>query len=264
VPFAAALLVNVRAEVAGVRDEGCTAIGVAAPAAGTVFVAQNQDQSPEMEELGVVLLVRPDDGPPALMATFGGLVGYPGVNGDGVAFVQNALANGVWRHALPHYPLKRALLEQSSAEACLGVFDRTQLASCGNALIGDKSGRLVDVEATPDGYAVVEAEDGILVHTNHFQSARYAPQERLLDSLPDSAARLARMREQLRASHGRITLDTVKSALRDHAGGEPAICRHEPGRPMKTIASIIAEPEHGRLHVARGNPCETEYTTYAL
>ena len=264
VPFAAALLVNVRAEVAGVRDEGCTAIGVAAPAAEMVLVGQNQDQAPEMEELGVVLLERPDDGPPALMATFGGLVGYPGVNGDGVAFFQNALANGVWRHALPHYPLKRVLLEQSSAEACLGVFDRAKLASCGNALIGDKSGRLLDVEATPDGYAVLRDEDGMLVHTNHFQSERYAPEERLLESLPDSAARLERMRGLLRAEHGRITLETVKRCLRDHDGGATAICRHEPERPMKTIASIIAEPEQGRLHVTRGNPCETEYTVYSL
>jgi isopenicillin-N N-acyltransferase-like protein len=264
VPFAAALLVNVRAEVAGVREGACTAIGVAPPAGETVFVAQNQDQSPEMEELGVVLLVRPDDAPPALMATFGGLVGYPGVNGAGVAFVQNALANGVWRHALPHYPLKRALLEQPNANACLDVFDRAKVASCGNALIGDRSGHLLDVEATPDGYAVIEPEDNILVHTNHFQSPSYAPEERLLDSLPDSAARLDRMRVLLRTARGRITLDRVKSALRDHTGGPPSICRHEADRPMKTIASIIAEPEHGRLHVTRGNPCETEYTTYSL
>lgn len=276
VPFAAALLVNVRAEVAGVRDgvagvagargatEGCTAIGVAAPASGTVLVGQNQDQAPEMEEFGVVLLERPDNGPAALMATFGGLVGYPGVNGAGVAFFQNSLANGVWRHALPHYPLKRVLLEQSSAEGCLEVFDRAKLASCGNVLVGDRSGRLLDVEATPDGYAVLEGEDGILVHTNHFQSARYAPEERLLESLPDSAARLDRMRGLLRADHGRITLETVKRCLRDHDGRETAICRHEPERPMKTIASIIAEPEHGRLHVARGNPCETEYEVYRL
>jgi hypothetical protein len=33
---------------------------------------------------------------------------------------------------------------------------------------------------------------------------------------------------------------------------------------MKTIASVIAEPEHGRLHVTRGNPCETEYVVYSL
>lgn len=31
---------------------------------------------------------------------------------------------------------------------------------------------------------------------------------------------------------------------------------------MKTVASIIAEPDAGRLHVARGNPCRSEYVAY--
>jgi isopenicillin-N N-acyltransferase like protein len=279
-PFAAALLVNVRAEIAGVQRvaatsashagaqpaDGCTAFGAGrqATANGTVLLGQNQDQAPEMEGLGIVLKVRPDGGPPVLMATFGGLVGYPGLNGDGVAFFQNALSNGVWRHALPHYPLKRVLLEQTAAADCLAVFERTKLASCGNVLLGDRSGRLLDIEATPDGFAVLEPEEDLLVHTNHFQSGRYRTQERLLGSLPDSETRQRRMHTLLSAAHGHITVDTLKRCLRDHDGGEAAICRHEPARPMETIASIIAEPEHGRLHVARGNPCETEYVTYQL
>ena len=246
--------------------EGCTsfALGPGATAGGAVFVGQNQDQDPEMEGFGIVLKVRPDEGPSMLMATFGGLVGYPGVNGDGVAFAQNSLANGVWRHALPHYPLKRALLEQSSVDGCVEAVGRARLASCGNMMLGDKSGRLLDIEATPDGYAVVEPDEGILVHTNHFRSEKYVPEEKLLQALPDSAARLARMTGLLEAERGRIGLETIKQCLRDHDGGEAAICRHEPERPMKTIASIIAEPEHGRLHVSRGNPCVNEYVTYTL
>ncbi len=297
VPFAAALLVNVRAEVAGVRPaasganlscgiadegdrgahgaragrassrvEGCTAFaaGRQATDTGEVLLGQNQDQAPEMEDFGVVLRVRPDDGPPMLMATFGGLVGYPGLNGAGVAFFQNALSNGVWRHALPHYPLKRALLEQRDVAACLGMFDRAALASCGNYVLGDRTGRLLDVEATPEGYASLDPEDGLLVHTNHFQSARFRPHERLLQNLPDSAPRLTRMRHLLQEAHGRISVETIKRCLRDHAGEPAAICRHEVARPMATIASIIAEPDQGRLHVARGNPCQNEYVAYTV
>ena len=125
----------------------------------------------------------------------------------------------------------------------------------------------MDVESTPDGYEVLESERDVVVHTNHFRSPRFSPQERLLDSLPDSPSRSERMRALLLAEHGRITLETVKRCLRDHSGPEGpegAICRHEPQRPMKTIASIIAEPDAGRLHVTRGNPCAGEYTTYSL
>lgn len=275
VPFGAALLVNVRAEVAGVVTpdvrgipttsvEGCTAfaVGRGATLRGDLYLGQNQDQAPEMEALGIVLRVRPAHGPPAVMATFGGLVGYPGLNAAGVAHFQNALSNAVWRHALPHYPMKRALLEQSDLTGCLAVFDRARLASCGNYVLGDRSGRLLDIEATPDGYAALEPERGVVVHTNHFRSDRFRPQERLLTSLPDSTARLSRMVGLLAAGHGKITLETVKDALRDHEDLPGAICRHEPERPMKTIASIIAEPDAGRLHVARGNPCRSEYVAY--
>ncbi len=217
-----------------------------------------------MEELGIVLRVRPNDGPPMVMATFGGLVGYPGMNAAGVAFFQNALSSGVWRHALPHYPMKRVLLEQRDVEGCLAVIERATLASSGNCVLGDRTGRILDVEATPEGAAVVEPEDDIVVHTNHFCSPRFTPQERLLPSLPDSASRLDRMSGLLHRERGRIALDTVKAALRDHSLGEAGICRHEPGRPMKTIASIIAEPDTGLLHVARGNPCENEYVAYSV
>ena len=31
-----------------------------------------------------------------------------------------------------------------------------------------------------------------------------------------------------------------------------------------TVAALIAEPAHGRLHVSRGNPCENPFVEYAL
>jgi isopenicillin-N N-acyltransferase like protein len=302
VPFAAALLVNVRAEVAGVTSlttattapasaasspagapgastptapgaasltEGCTsfAIGRSATTDGTMFLGQNQDQDPAMEALGVVLRVRPDDGPPMLMATFGGLVGYPGLNAYGVAHFQNALSNGVWKHALPHYPMKRVLLEQRDLDGCLRTIARARLASCGNYVLGDRTGRVLDVETTPDGYATVEPQHGFVTHGNHFRSERYASEDTLVASLPDSPLRGARIQSTFDSARGHLTLDAIKAALRDHEGSPTAICRHDAANaasPMKTIASLIAEPDKGLLHVSRGNPCENDYTTYSV
>jgi hypothetical protein len=33
---------------------------------------------------------------------------------------------------------------------------------------------------------------------------------------------------------------------------------------LATIASIVAEPLAGRLHIAAGTPCSIGYTTYSL
>ena len=209
-----------------------------------------------MEAFGVVVRVRPDDGPPAVMATFAALVGYPGLNGAGVAHFQNALANGVWRHALPHYPLKRVLLEQ--LPSWLPAPPPTPLlASCGNYVIGDGQRLLVDVEFDAKHRlrrAGAPARD-VVVHTNHFQSQRFPRlEERFLDGLPDPVLRLERMRALLTlAQHGRITLQTVQQCLRHHEGG--------PGQPSAVTSrwSGLDEDDRldrrraaqGRLHVAR-------------
>jgi isopenicillin-N N-acyltransferase-like protein len=50
--------------------------------------------------------------------------------------------------------------------------------------------------------------------------------------------------------------------LADHDGYPVSICRHE--SRLKSIASLVAEPDQGRLHVAVGNPCEHEFVTYQL
>ena len=274
VPFATALLVNVRAEVGGIGaavggGEGCTAFAVRQPVADPrqVLVGQNIDQSREMEEFAIVLRVQPDDAPPALMVTFGGLVGYPGVNAEGVCFMQNQLANGRWRPGLPHYPLKRVLLEQRDLAGCLAAFDRAELASSANYVLADGSGALLDVESTPDGYATLPPDAGAVIHTNHFRGAAYVSQERLLQTLPDSAVRYERARGLCAQSGSTASLATLQVWLRDHADEPTAICRHDgdaADQPMQTIWSVIAEPARGLLHVARGNPCQNEYVAYAV
>jgi isopenicillin-N N-acyltransferase like protein len=69
-----------------------------------------------------------------------------------------------------------------------------------------------------------------------------------------------------------VTVEDLKRFLADHEGQPPSICRHPhdgPEHPSvsargRTIASLIAEPAAGRLHVSRGNPCQAAYATYRL
>ncbi|MFN0191430.1 MAG: C45 family autoproteolytic acyltransferase/hydrolase [Aestuariivirga sp.] len=266
-PFAEVLLVNVRAEVMGLTtaDAACTAFaaGRTATAEGRVMSGQTLDQHPLNRELLIVLHVEPDQGPAALMCSFAGLIGYPGINAAGVSFFQNALSTPVWcASAMPHYLMKRVLLEQATLAGCLSAARRAPVCSSTNYVVTDGTGKLADFEVTPDGTEVLEAERDILVHTNHFLSAKLLPQEALLPNIPDSAKRAPRMQELLFARHGRLTIDDLKNALSDHDGAPVSICRHEPAN--QTIAAIIAEPEDGRLHVAGGHPCSSSFSVYSL
>jgi isopenicillin-N N-acyltransferase like protein len=266
-PFAEVLLVNVRAEVMGATDSEslCTAfaLGRSATVDGTILAGQNLDQHPLNRDLLVVLHVEPERGPSIVMCTFAGLVGYPGINSAGVSFFQNALSTRAWRASgMPHYLLKRVLLEQQDLAGCLAVAGAAQVCSSTNYVLMDGGGRLVDAELTPDGMALVEAEDDIVVHANHFVSPALTSQDALRQGMPDSPSRHSRLLQLLRERRGRIGIADLKSALADHVDNPTGVCRHQP--EVQTIASIIAEPDQGRLHVAAGHPCKEPFTTFQL
>jgi hypothetical protein len=63
-------------------------------------------------------------------------------------------------------------------------------------------------------------------------------------------------------------VDDLKSALRDHFGHPRSICRHPheyPGQePTMTISSQIFDPKNAVVHIAAGQPCESEYMPVGL
>jgi isopenicillin-N N-acyltransferase like protein len=265
--FAEALLVNVRAEVMGaVANEAlCTsfAVGCEATANETILSGQNLDQHPANRALMIILHVEPDGGSAILMCSFAGLVGYPGINSQGVSIFQNALSNWDWRpDGIPHYVLKRVLLEQEDVRSCAALVAKAHVCSSQNYVVTDRFGQLCDLELTPNRIAVLDSKGGIIVHANHFRSPALVPEDALLPNMPDSARRQRRMEALLLERRGRITVDDLKTVLSDHQGWPRSICRHE--SCVETIASLIAEPNEGRLHVAAGKACEAEFVAYSL
>lgn len=277
VPLAEALAVQIRGEMGQVKaDGGCTTYVIAAhqTKGSGILIGQNSDMPSEMQPFGYVLHLAPKDKPEVLMWTFGGQLGYHGVNAAGVAHFANALGGGPkWRFGLPHYPVKRMILERRTVEEVLALFAEAPVCSNGNYVLCGGEGRIVDVELTPEGPNVIEDEGrGYLAHSNHFLCAPHACEENFAKSLPDSFPRLERMRTLIEGRLSHITVDDVKQFLSDHDGHPTSICRHPHDghgddilpNTGRTICSLIAEPAEGRLHVCCGNPCENVYEVHSL
>lgn len=196
------------------------------------------------------------------------------MNAAGVAHFANALGGGpAWKFALPHYPVKRMMLERRTVAELLDLLRQVPVCSHGNYVLCDGEGRWLDIELTSAGFEVIEDDGmGFLTHTNHFLCGALACASNFAVSVPDSFPRLDRMRELVSNRWGQITVEDMKRFLADHAGFPTSICRHPhdgPDHPSvsargKTVASLIAEPAVGQLHVSKGNPCEAEYVTYSL
>src|SRR5262249_44462066 len=135
VPLGEALAVQIRGEMGAALPEGCTTFVIAGrgTATGQVLIGQNSDMDPELDALGYVLKLRPAGRPALVMWTFGGQIGYHGMNEAGVAHFANALGGGpAWRFGLPHYPVKRMMLERGTLSEVYDLLRRVPVCSSGN------------------------------------------------------------------------------------------------------------------------------------
>ncbi len=260
VPFAEAMAVNIRGEIGNAPAEGCTAYAVRQ---GEILIGQNSDMTPDIPPLAYMLHLKPAGTPEVLIWTFGGMLGYHGINSEGIGHFANALGGGpAGRFAMPHYPVKRMMLECRSREEVLGVLRRVPVASNGNYVACDSKG-IFDVEATTTGPEVIEdGGRGYIAHTNHFVCSRYAKKENFDKSWKDSFPRLDRMNALLESKRGAVRVDDLKRFLSDHSGRPTGICRHDGA--SCTVASLIAEPGRRRMHAAVGNPCESRFVAYSM
>jgi Acyl-coenzyme A:6-aminopenicillanic acid acyl-transferase len=113
------------------------------------------------------------------------------------------------------------------------------------------------VETTAERVAVVQ---GLPVHTNHYLDPELAPLGPAAS--PGSSVRHARLVELLDGRRP-STVPQVMDILRDHTTTPQAVCLHadpaEGEEASAVLFSMVAELETGRIWVAPGNPCETEY-----
>src|SRR5262249_36457301 len=153
ISFAEALLCNVRGEVNGMiaherapsaapaaGEGGCTAFafGRSVTRHGDVIAGQNSDQGPDTVEVSVVLTVQPAGAPRLVIFPHAGEVGSHGMNGAGAAHFANAVpAAGPWRPAMPHYLMKRVLLERGGVDDCVALLRSARVCSPANYVLAD-------------------------------------------------------------------------------------------------------------------------------
>lgn len=271
-----ALACQLRGELGQTASEGCTTfvIGPRGTADGNVLIGQTSDMPAEMREFCYVLHLQPDDRPEVIMWTFGGMIGYHGLNAHGVAHFANSLGGGPqWNFALSHYPLKRLILEQPDLTSVRDLMSRVPVCSNGNYVLCDGGGNILDVELTPQGPLPIEdTGDGFLAHSNHFLCSPHNCQPNFDASLPDSFPRLERIRHLIAAKFGTLTCEELQTILADHDGHPVSICRHPHDghgdnilpASGRTVAAMVAEPNRGRFHLCCGNPCEQPFLEFRL
>ncbi len=264
-------------EAASADGGECTSLAVLpeASAHGGVMVGQNWDWIPRAQDTAVLLEVHRDDLPSYVTIAEAGHLAKVGVNSAGLGVCTNTLVSSRdrGRNGLPYHIILRALLDAQTISAATRTIYAATRAFSGNFLLAHRDGLAVNIESTSGGVDGVHASftnDGILTHTNHFTSDDLKTWDVRVSVNPGTLFRMDSVRRTLRAGReGGVTLELIQAALRDHRNAPESVCWHpDPARPpadrRSTIASVIMDLVHDKLHVTAGPPCQSPYYTLDL
>ncbi|WET76282.1 C45 family autoproteolytic acyltransferase/hydrolase [Amycolatopsis sp. QT-25] len=255
-----AVLLQMRREVLGYQKlptmGDCTTY--ARTGSGPVL-AQTVDLNGDLDDHLAVLDVRTGQRR-SLVLSFGGLLGYLGVNDAGLAVGLNLVLAGKWRHGPSPYLAIRHLLD-----TCDNVAEAVETLR-GLRLASSRSVTLCDLTTT----AWVEIADDDLrstegpesVHTNHFLHPDLAPRDELtvfarnfsLQRLKAGQAGIERLPEQASTEDHFALLS--RAPVRVAGNGDI--------RRERTVAAVVLRPDRGELHVRPGDPAHSPTETFTL
>lgn len=232
---------------------------------GKLISGQTKDTVKESKDLYIVLRLKINAGPTVLVLSYPGeLLGY-GMWSTGLTIFRNNLCyNESSPNGLTMEQWGMLALAGGSVERAVELALSCGLQGMGNCLISDVSGHSASVEFNAGGVAVIEPEQGIIVHANHAIGDKTKPFGKQCGlSTFDSYDRADRLRELLQTENGHLTAQKAMMFLADHKFYPRGICRHKLGEKVEvTTSALIAEPAKGQLHVVKGHPCCNWPVTY--
>ncbi|MFI7003585.1 C45 family autoproteolytic acyltransferase/hydolase [Nocardia sp. NPDC050175] len=243
-----AVLLQVRREILGYQKiptaGDCTTFALAGP---DPVLAQTVDLNGNLDDqISVLEIVRAGTSRRTLVLSFGGLLGYLGLNSDGLAVGLNLVLGGQWRPGVPPYLAIRHLLDNAgSVEEAVSMLRELPLASSRNIVLCDRD-TAAYVEVLDQEVRVEYGRN--MLHTNHFLHPSFAPRDEINVFARNSSIR--------RLEVCRTRLATVGTDPEDLFAvlSAPPINVVDNGdiRREHTVAAVVLCPD--RLHLRPGDP----------
>ena len=251
-----------------------------------MWIARNYDFPNILQPYQFVRRETPEDGgfKTLCMTQFGMASTHMGLNERGLAIALNYGRS--WKKQPLDYRfdgVPSTMIVQEALETCETMDEAIKfITSFPHRAYGshygilDKAGNACVIETTATRAAIRRPEGGILVHTNLYLTSELrdanCPDDVLWQfegmRIPYTKSPRERYEREfflLSSARGNITIETLKSILRDHNNGEPSDftpCTH--GHVGSTLASIIINPKVGDMWVTDNQPCKMEYQRFNI
>jgi isopenicillin-N N-acyltransferase like protein len=259
VPEAELFAVNACEELeeVAVPAERCSTFTAVGP--GVTLLAHNEQWLAGDAENVAVVVERPAEGVTIVSPTVAACLPGVGMNGHGVAQGIDSLTARDERIGVPRVVVSRHSLEAAGPDDAVSRAGIEGRAGGYAHVFAFRGGEALTIETSAGALAVL---DGPGAHTNHYL-------DRDLVEIGDEPSKGSRSRHarlvQLLEEKPPKTPGDAMAILRDHDSSPQAICEHAASPEESTIVfSMVCELESGRMWVAAGNPCETEYEEVEL
>lgn len=235
---------------------------------GHVLAAHNEDWIPEDEGDVYVVSAKPDDEPPFLAMTYGGLLPNVGFNAYGIAQLIDSVYPNDSRIGIPRLVVARAVLASKRLSGAIGRTLVAHRAAGYNHLLVHESGEIYSVEVSSRRFEILHGADGYMVHTNHYLSQTMKGIENEPEELISSRVRYFRANRLLR-QNSTHNIKSLQAIQKDHVNLPNSICNHniagiDPLDRESTISALVIDLTSREMHIAWGNPCQNSYHTYHL
>lgn len=264
------LALNVRSEITLIDiADGCTSIAQRNRTTGEIFVGQNWDWIPEIDQATLFLEIHQEGKPKIIILAEAGIIGKYGFNSEGVAVMLNAIpSTKVDPSGLPvHFALRKAL-EQNSVDDSLKYLQQNPVASAANFLMADP-GKYLTVEVSPIGNKIIgpEEQSGAVLHTNHFLDKELDEKIGSAAAILSSYPRMERVKD-LSVPDLEASYESIRYRLSDLDNSPQSIC-HLPdgGKGLAgaiTLYTIIINTQKKEGIITLGPPCDQTLPKYKL
>lgn len=223
------------------------------------FFGQTWDMHDSATPFVLLLRVKPDNSPSALVFTTTGCVGMIGMNSAGIAVGINNLLAGDGQVGVTWPFVIRKVLQQDNIADALACITDAHLAGAHNFMLMDKLGNGYNIEAFSTTSEVTKLETRPIAHTNHCLFPHTIACSRPRD--PKTQARsIHRLNSAEKLMHGVVSAETLLALTNSP---DVVATSTEPWH-VETCGAAVMQPATGTFWAVWGRPERENYELFSI
>lgn len=251
-------------------DFGCSILAISGEhtTTGKVIFARNYDWDSSFNELFTLFRTYPK-GALASLSCSDLLVGrYGGINEAGLAIGLTAIPGSRQDHpgVMLHLATRWILDNCRTVNDAVAFMKKIPHVRGNNYLVADLSGKTALIQGAPEKVEIVRPVDGLVVATNHFQTAGMQAFEDEKFIPESSVARLEVIRNWFKNKKGKIDAEQAQAVLSGMIDEGIGVCQNyvREGTRFSTIWAWTYEAGRRSMKIADGLPNAVAFEEYTF